>query len=113
MPNSSPFCSNPNGDKNVVKKELSKRGVLVINVEKKSHEDAYKCSYMVEVQDRASFVLVMSGSVLPPDVGVRQWKSGQNKKQAANNGGASWPAPRRQDRGNNSSISSVSSSQSL
>ena len=83
------------------------------NVEKKSHEEAYRRSYMVEVQDRASFDLVMSGSVLPPDVGVRQWRSGKkDKKQAATRGGASWPAATRpQDRDSMSSVSSVSSSQ--
>ena len=57
------------------------------NVHKKSHEDAYKCSFLVEVADRASYDLVMSGSVLPPDVGARQWRQKRFNAESDNGNG--------------------------
>ena len=76
----------------IVKDELVKRGVHVNKVTKKSHEDAYKCSFLVEVSDRASFDLVMGGTVLPPDVGARQWR--HKKYNGEQKEGAAWPANR-------------------
>lgn len=74
-----------------VKKELTSRGVKVLNVMLKSHTEAWRASFLVEVEDRASYDLVMSGSVIPPDVGVRQWKAGKKNKNDQGQGGA-WPS---------------------
>ena len=74
----------------VVKEELMKRKVNVTNVTKKSHENAYKCSFLVEVSDRASFDLIMSGDVLPSDVGARQWR--QKRYNGEQKQGSEWPS---------------------
>ena len=78
--------------------ELLKRGVKVSNVTLKAHEEAWKASFLVEVEDRASYDLLMSGDVTPSDVGVRQWRAKRVKKNEQNQG-AAWPAS-----GNQSSL---------
>ena len=72
-----------------VKRELSKRNVTVISVERKSHQDAYNSSFCILVRDQASHDLLMECSVTPPDVGVRVWRQ-KRQQQQRNTPGNDW-----------------------
>ena len=52
---------------------FKRNGVNVDKVEKVSHEDAYKKSFVMTVKTREDYNKVLQGDIVPSSVGVRRY----------------------------------------
>ena len=63
----------PHIDEDNVKQHFAEVGITLVDVKKRSNENARKRSFVLTVSSREDFDKVMSGDYLPRDVGVRQY----------------------------------------
>ena len=68
-----------------VKKHFQSFGISLVDVKLRSHHNARKKSFVLTVGKRKDFDQILSGDLLPEDIGVRQYWNRQYKPQVTSN----------------------------